>query len=228
MPAFLQNESSSIPCATPPGRCFFIGLSASEASLVLIAEEPSRLPQPRLHPVTTLIFPMKPATLLLLSLLATTAARAAEATAYKPESQAVSEIFTTKVVKVFSATEGSHSFQAYVITWKEHEVVVIPPPYRDMAPLKVGDTVRCEMRQSHPGSGAGDARVMTFEIVPHRPTAVDEAARLERVAAEVTRRRMLREAIGTEKGPGPKAAAKSPEPAPTTGTPPTEPPARRP
>jgi hypothetical protein len=133
------------------------------------------------------------------------AAPAAEAPAYKSESQAISEIFTSKVTKVYSARDGVNHHVAYVILWRDHEVVVTPPPYtRALDALKGGDSVRCEMRQSHLIPGADGGARMSFALLPRpgdpafipsfSPTPPEEQKRLENVSAEVARRRGEREA----------------------------------
>lgn len=132
--------------------------------------------------------------------------RAAESSDYKSESQAVSELFTSKVTKVYAARDGENTFVAYVVQWKEQEVVVIPRPFlrEDFA---VGDAVRCQMEQSHPLRGLGGTRPMTFMLFG-RPgdTAIErlesEKARLAAVAAEVEKRRVLREAAAAQIGVG--------------------------
>lgn len=86
----------------------------------------------------------------LLALVLPLAALAADQPAYKAEAQAVSELFTTTISRVYSAGGDEHRFVAYAVTWRDREVIVtsVVPRHDDFA---VGDTVRCAMRQSLTG-----------------------------------------------------------------------------
>ncbi|MBI5381328.1 MAG: hypothetical protein HZA31_05460 [Opitutae bacterium] len=124
-------------------------------------------------------------------------AHGSEKSDYKVESRMTHEFFTSKVVKVLSFSEGSAEYQAYVVTWKDHEVVVAAP-FNGLASktYKVGDTVRCVMRQqSLPARDKANDRLF-FEVAPDYSADLNpakEAARLEQFADEVRRRRNLRE-----------------------------------
>lgn len=146
--------------------------------------------------------------LLLASLLVVAVAlRAAEPTSgYRSESKSVSELFSSPILKIYAASEGEHRYVAYVVRWKENEIVVVPSSYmRGLEDLKVGDTVRCQMTQEHHLAGDDSAPKMRFILMsgPGGPlssvrgvstSTAEEAARLEQVAQEVTRRRAQREA----------------------------------
>lgn len=144
---------------------------------------------------------MKSIPLLLLALTLPSIALAADQPAYKTESQAVSEIFTTTIVRLYSAGEGEHRFVAYVVTWKDREVVVtsLTPRHDDFA---VGDTVRCAMRQSLTGPDPRTAGRMIFTLLgrPSEPVSArllsdgaESQERLAAIAAEIDRRRAARE-----------------------------------
>lgn len=164
---------------------------------------------------------MKSSVLIAIAMLTPISMPAADAPGYQSESQAVSEIFTSRITKIYAAREGAHEFVAYVIMWKDHEVIVTPPPYinRQFDSLAVGDIIRCEMRQSYaPAANGGGTARMTFTMVGRPgdpasaagfvPGAANDAARMEAVSAEVARRRAYREAAPNVPQPN------SPRPAP--------------
>lgn len=119
---------------------------------------------------------------------------------YTPESRASSEIFTSKVVKVYSFQDGDAEYVAYVVTWKDHEVVVTSFGTGGAdKPYNVGDVIRCQMQQMYHRVGdTGKARII-FSIMPGGPAVTgtaDEEQRLEAVRAEVETRRLKRASTG--------------------------------
>lgn len=145
---------------------------------------------------------MKSIPLLLLALTLPSIALAADQPAYKTESQAVSEIFTTTIARIYSAGEGESRFVAYVVTWKDREIVVTSLTPRHDA-FAVGDTVRCAMRQSLTGPDSHTKGRMFFTLLgtPSEPASpqllsdsTESQERLAAIAAEIDRRRAAREA----------------------------------
>ena len=113
---------------------------------------------------------------------------------YTPESRSSSEIFTSKVIKIYSFQDNEADYVAYVVTWKDHEVVVAPLGTSGSDKhYNVGDTVKCQMLQmSHRVGDSAKTRV-TFSLIPNGgPGASDEIQRLEAVRAEVEARRLRR------------------------------------
>jgi hypothetical protein len=171
-----------------------------------------------LKPSAKTNFIMKSIVLLVALLASAIPSRAAEAAGYKSESQALSEIFTSTITKVYSVRDGDYRFVAYAVAWRNQEVIVTPfsPQHED---LTVGEVVRCEMRQIHPSVGGAGKGRMTFSLLGRpgepsaigvRPSPVEEQARLEAVAAEVSRRRADREAAGSKMEPNPSKPNKAP------------------
>lgn len=130
------------------------------------------------------------------AILTATVVWAVDDSGYKPESRSVTEVFTSKVVKVYSFQEADVDYDAYVVTWKDHEVVVVS--YGGLGADKhyqVGDTIRCQMQQMpYRLGGSTKARVM-FSVLPaFGASATDELHRLESIRADVEARRATREA----------------------------------
>lgn len=117
--------------------------------------------------------------------------RGDESANYTPVSRAVSETFTSKILKVYSFQDGDSEYTAYVVNWKDHEVVVTPSPFAGTATekqYKVGDTVRCQMQLiNHQIGGSNKAR-MTF-FIESTPSSSDERQRLDAIRAEIEARR---------------------------------------
>jgi hypothetical protein len=114
----------------------------------------------------------------------------AEPSAYKLESSSSSEIFSTKILKIYQVEMDASSYVAYVVDWRGQEIVVTPSIYSlPQASLKVGDSVRCSMRTSLVVPGSNKKAYLSFDIVP-----VADREHLEAVANEVRDRRERREA----------------------------------
>lgn len=149
---------------------------------------------------------------ILLACLLSVAVHGADSIGYKAESQRRSEVFTSKVLKVYSAQEGECKYTAYVVAWRDQEVVVTEREFGTPKTYKVGDTVRCMMMSLIRPRKEGTSATMSFILMDERsdpvamvvlnPTPGEEQARLEAVAAEIARRRTLRE-TGAEEVMGP-------------------------
>lgn len=117
---------------------------------------------------------------------------------YAVESRSNTEIFSTKITKVYEFREGDAEYQAYVVMWRDHEVVIT----QAFGPTEekhhsVGDVIRCTMNQMsvRRPDGTMSTRI-TFLPAPSSFAAVTpEAAEahIQAVAAEVARRRQMRE-----------------------------------
>lgn len=143
-------------------------------------------------------------------------------TDYIPESRSTSETFSTKVVKVYAFHDGDVDYVAYVVHWKDHEVVVTPswmmrsPGPAGSQQYKVGDTIHCRMVQDvrEIGDSAKRQTVFLMEF-----DSASDPRRFEAVAAEVARRRAIREAEAKEMG-APQPAAPTPsKPSPSAPAP---------
>lgn len=140
---------------------------------------------------------MKSNIILVISLLTVAGMVRAEAdTGYTPESRSNTEIFSSKISKVYTFEDGEAEYIAYVVTWKGHEVVVTPYvlPSTEKR-YAVGDTIRCQMRQSFRTTPNDTKGRMTFSFSSGGSVALgvgDEAQRLEAVRAEVEARRQKR------------------------------------
>ena len=132
-------------------------------------------------------------------------------------------------MKVYSCQEGQFDYVAYVVQWKDHEVVVMPlglvPAAKHYA---VGDVIRCRMMEmQRAGRGPGESGVarMMFSIVEN-PSANDEH-RMQAITEEIERRRATREeALAAKRAheksaaaPGAEAAAADQSPSPAAGAP---------
>lgn len=143
-----------------------------------------------------------PMPLLALLLLVPAVSRGESSPDYVPEARSSFETFTSKVLKIHSFTEGEISYTAYVVTWKGHEVVVVPSGGRTEKKYEVGETIRCAMHQSTRQRNDKDISRIEFSLTPGAgaerllmPVDVaGEQARLEAIGAEVERRRALRKA----------------------------------
>lgn len=119
---------------------------------------------------------------------------------YAPESRSAFETFTTKVLKVYAFQDGDYEYVAYLVNWKDHEVVVTPlGSAASEAKLKEGDTIRCTMQQANHRIGDTNKSRISFYVASNLNTT-DGVERLSEVASEVRRRRELREASMTSLG----------------------------
>jgi len=153
--------------------------------------------------------------------------RAAEGSGYTPESHSSFEIFTSKVLKVYSLQDGGFDYVAYVVTWKDHEVVITPLGMADDAKrFNVGDTVRCQMQQTSLKIGEKTRVRMTFSLLmPSSPMlsgaeGTNELRRIEATTDELARRRAIRESGATIAPQKTKEPIQSEEPIPTSIMPP--------
>jgi len=113
---------------------------------------------------------------------------------YVPESRSAFETFTTKVLKVYAFQDGDYEYVAYVVNWKDHEVVVAPiGSAASEAKLKEGDTIRCTMQQANHRIGDTNKSRISFYIASGSNLA-ESPQRLEAIAAEVKERRERRRA----------------------------------
>ena len=78
------------------------------------------------------------------------------------------EIAQTQVLKVYSTEENGATFRAYVVKWKDREVVV--SDRLSTGNYKVGDNIEVIVMRHELGRGEDAKRVLHFEIVP-RPRA---------------------------------------------------------
>lgn len=162
-----------------------------------------------------------PMPLLALLLLVPAVSRGETSPDYVPEARSSFETFTSKVLKTYSFTEGEISYTAYVVTWKGHEVVVVPSGGRSEKKFEVGETIRCAMHQSTRQRNDKDISRIEFSLAPgagaeHTLMPVDvagEQARLEAIAVEVERRRAIRQAA-LKAGSGNRSENDEEKPAP--------------
>ncbi len=107
---------------------------------------------------------------------------------YVRESGWAGETFTSKVIKDLSFREDGADYVAYLVRWKDHEVVVTTP-----IPLQkryaVGDSIRCQMMRRDAAAEAEKGGQLTFLIA----VAGANEARLQAIADDVASRRALRE-----------------------------------
>jgi hypothetical protein len=100
----------------------------------------------------------------------------AEPSSYKLESSSASEVFSTKILKIYQADADTGSYVAYVVDWRGQEIVVIPSSFSlPHAPLKVGDIVRCSMRTSPIIPGSNKRTSLSFAIMTAPDTESLEA-----------------------------------------------------
>jgi len=104
------------------------------------------------------------------------------------------ETFTSKVIKDLSFQDEGAEYTAYLVKWREHEVVVTAPVPSEERYM-VGDSIRCHMIRREVSRGDTKRNQITFMIagtIPH------DAERLKAVAAEVAARRAVREKAARE------------------------------
>lgn len=137
--------------------------------------------------------------LLILSLFAAFASSVgfAQTSSYQMQSSAHTEVFTTKVLKKYQAQSEQGAYVAYVVEWRGQEVIVVPTDSPDTkTEHAVGDTITC-MANVTTRTSAGKNETGKLKFYLGSPTGVpDEAARLDLIAAEVRKRRLLREGMG--------------------------------
>ena len=74
------------------------------------------------------------------------------------------ETFETKVVKAYTAKDGNADFRAYVVLWKEQEVVV--SDLRGESNLREGDPIKIMVMRSHSKRSGSDHEFLNFQIMP--------------------------------------------------------------
>ena len=120
----------------------------------------------------------------------------AQTSAYKSEATALTEVFSTKILKIYQAESEAGEFVAYVVDWRGQEVIVVPVSRMPgEVPKKVGDTLRCTMRSSIVPVDRSEKGRLSFSY----GDALSEAARLETIASEVRQRRAERDAAAKAK-----------------------------
>ena len=122
---------------------------------------------------------------------------------YTPESRTSSEVFASKVLKIYSFQDGDLEYVAYVVNWRDHEVVVAPlgMPGGEKR-YDVGDTVRCQMQQvSHRLGDSAKARVIFMLIANF--SGADGMQRLQALEGDIEARRAARRQ-SSEPPPPPK------------------------
>jgi len=78
------------------------------------------------------------------------------------------QTFETKVLKVFAAKDDKAIFRAYLVTWKDQEVVVSDTLAK--SDYKEGDTISV-LAMNHPfPQGQESYRLLAFTVVPRRPS----------------------------------------------------------
>ena len=91
-----------------------------------------------------------------------------QAAAPPASTSATHETFKAEVLKVFSATDGKAVFRAYLVKWKDQEVIASDPLVS--SDNRVGDTVSVlAMNQPFPKDQA-KPRLLAFQILPSLPS----------------------------------------------------------
>jgi hypothetical protein len=124
------------------------------------------------------------------------------AESYVRESSWAGETFTSKVIKDLSFHDDGADYIAYLVRWRDHEVVVTAPGPVEKR-YAVGDSIRCQMMRQEITHGAGKQNRLTF-MVSVAPSN-HETARHKAIADEVARRRELRENAAAEIPAKPKS-----------------------
>jgi hypothetical protein len=76
------------------------------------------------------------------------------------------ERFEAKVLKVFAAKDGKAVFRAYLVKWKDQEVIVSDPLAK--SDYMEGDTISV-LAMNHPfPQGKESHRLLAFTVVPQR------------------------------------------------------------
>jgi hypothetical protein len=116
----------------------------------------------------------------------------AQDSAYKTMAASSTEVFSTKILKVYEAHSPEGAYIAYVVDWRGREIVVVPSGARE--PLKVGDALECTMRSSLASTKDGGKAVLRFTLENPMSAMSGDAERLEAIRHEVQRRRDARAA----------------------------------
>jgi hypothetical protein len=146
---------------------------------------------------------MKTSTFILILVIASSAiVRADGGTSYTRKSRVVLETFTSKVIKVLSFEDGDSEYDAYVVNWKDHEVVVASNSIGPGNPkYKVGDVVTCNLQQNYNIAGGATKARVSFSLGVSTSTlygsSEEEQRRLQAIAEEVRVRRAAREISGS-------------------------------
>lgn len=106
------------------------------------------------------------ASVLLASLLSFSAPFAAENPPPTKEERVPPERLDLKVLKVFAAKDGAAIFRAYLVKWKDQEVVVSDSLAR--SDYKEGDMLPVLAMNSAYPRGAEPHRLLAFVVVPAR------------------------------------------------------------
>ena len=88
----------------------------------------------------------------------------AEATAEPPAARIPPQSFEAKVLKVFAARDGEAIFRAYVVAWKEQEVIVSDPLAK--SDYKEGDPITVLALNLPYPQGGEPHRLLAFSILP--------------------------------------------------------------
>jgi hypothetical protein len=88
----------------------------------------------------------------------------AEVTAEPPAVRIPPQSFEAKVLKVFAARDGEAIFRAYVVAWKEQEVIVSDPLAR--SDYKEGDPITVLVLNLPYPQGRESYRLLAFSVVP--------------------------------------------------------------
>jgi hypothetical protein len=140
---------------------------------------------------------MKKIILLVLSALASASFCMAQSSAYKTTATSSTEVFSTKILKVYEAHSQEGVYIAYAVDWRGQEVIVTQSATKE--PLKVGDEIECTMTSPLLSIESGKKATLRFAI----GNTSHDAERLEAIRSEVKRRRDARGA----KDSGEKPAA---------------------
>jgi hypothetical protein len=74
------------------------------------------------------------------------------------------EMVEAPVLKVFSAKEGKHEFMAYLVKWKDSEVIVSDPLARSR--FRIGDEISFMVQKATVGSRDHRAHLLSFMLLP--------------------------------------------------------------
>jgi hypothetical protein len=107
---------------------------------------------------------MKTTTLALSLILGAHLLSAAETAA--PGVKSSYEVVQSPVLKVYTAKEGKHKFVAYVVKWKDMEVIVSDPLAR--SECKVGDTISFLAQKTSVEQGSTTTDSLSFTLT-HAP-----------------------------------------------------------
>ncbi|MBT7300160.1 MAG: hypothetical protein HN849_11635, partial [Victivallales bacterium] len=74
------------------------------------------------------------------------------------------EVAEATVLEVFSAKEGKHEFMAYLVRWKDSEVIVSDP--LDRSRFRIGDEISFMVQKVTVGSRDHRANLLSFMLLP--------------------------------------------------------------